>query len=363
MAEMTKIFQQPFLIYGAGAAARIVLPYLMNQEEYQCKGIALTDSSSFCVEEWDCFPVPIRSIGEWAEEGLDKNILILIATSAQYHQEIKATCQGYGFNHFLPLTMELNDAITLHYFEKYLKEKQIDATQDVLQIGNMKLVNLLRRKDIPNGINMFGQLGDFVFPEIFQDDSLIAEGPYEYGEVRLKEGDVVFDCGSNFGVFSVYAASKGCQSYAFEPTPQLNELIKQQSELNGQRIHPVLMAISDRKDIASFHVDSNNGGDSSLLKRSESTFEIQVKMTSLDQFVEDNNIEKVDFIKADIEGAERLLLKGGGGILKKYQPALALCTYHLPDDKEVLSRLILEANPNYKIVYRWQKLFAYVPKK
>ena len=229
--------------------------------------------------------------------------------------------------------------------------------------GNLKLVNLLRRTDIPNGVNMLGQLGDFVFPDIFNDETLIAEGPYEYGEVRLKEGDVVFDCGSNFGVFSVYAASKGCQSYAFEPTPALNDLIKQQSALNGEKIHPVLMAVSDAEGEAVFHVDEYSSGGSSLLKRAESTSDIKVKLTSLDQFVETHHLDKVDFIKADIEGAERLLLKGAKNILKQHQPALALCTYHLPDDKEVLSRLILEANPNYKIVYRWQKLFAYVPKK
>lgn len=363
MVAVEKILQQPFLIYGAGAAARVVFPYLLNQEEYPCKGIALTDSNSFKVGEWDHFSVPILSISEWAAAGIDKNILILIATSKQHHAEIKATCQRYGFNRFLPLTNEVNDAITVRYFKKYLKERQIDTTQDILQIGNMKFINLLNRTDIRNGVNMFGQLGDFVFPEIFNDESLVAEGPYEYGEVHLKKGDIVFDCGSNFGVFSVYAASKGCQSYAFEPTPKLNDLIKQQSALNEERIHPVLMAVSDSEGEAVFYVDDCNNGDSSLLKRSESTSDIKVKLTSLDKFVENNHIEKVDFIKADIEGAERMLLKGAQNILKKYEPALALCTYHLPDDKEVLSRMILEANPKYKIVHRWQKLFAHVPKK
>ncbi|MDF2530903.1 MAG: methyltransferase FkbM family [Clostridia bacterium] len=49
-------------------------------------------------------------------------------------------------------------------------------------------------------------------------------------------------------------------------------------------------------------------------------------------------------------------------MLKNHAPKLAICTYHLPDDKEVLERLILEVNPNYQIIHKWKKLYAYVPK-
>ena len=61
-----------------------------------------------------------------------------------------------------------------------------------------------------------------------------------------------------------------------------------------------------------------------------------VNVTTIDEFVKSNNIEKVDFIKADIEGAERDMLRGATEVLKKFAPKLAICIYHLPDDKEVL---------------------------
>ncbi len=69
----------------------------------------------------------------------------------------------------------------------------------------------------------------------------------------------------------------------------------------------------------------------------------------------------MDFIKADIEGAERKMLKGAKETLRKYAPKLSICTYHLPDDKEVLTKIILEANPAYIITYKWDKLYAYIP--
>jgi hypothetical protein len=63
---------------------------------------------------------------------------------------------------------------------------------------------------------------------------------------------------------------------------------------------------------------------------------------------------------ADIEGAERDMLKGAWGVLKEFAPKLALCTYHLPDDPETLEFLIKDANPNYNVVHISKKLFAAV---
>lgn len=86
-----------------------------------------------------------------------------------------------------------------------------------------------------------------------------------------------------------------------------------------------------------------------------------VPTITIDEFVKSNQIEKVDFIKADIEGAERLMLEGAQETLLKHAPKLSLCTYHLPDDKKVLAELILRANSKYTIQYHWEKLYAYVP--
>jgi hypothetical protein len=72
------------------------------------------------------------------------------------------------------------------------------------------------------------------------------------------------------------------------------------------------------------------------------------------------DIKKIDFIKVDIEGAERDMLRGATNVLKTFAPKLAICTYHLPDDPMVLEDIILEANPKYKVVHLKMKLFACV---
>jgi hypothetical protein len=86
----------------------------------------------------------------------------------------------------------------------------------------------------------------------------------------------------------------------------------------------------------------------------------KITITSLDKFVTENKLERVDFIKADIEGAERDMLKGATNVLKTFAPKLAICTYHLPDDSQVLEQIIKEANPAYTVVHLRHKLFAAV---
>ena len=55
---------------------------------------------------------------------------------------------------------------------------------------------------------------------------------------------------------------------------------------------------------------------------------IECKLVKLDDYVQKNNIKKVDYIKMDIEGAEINALKGAEKTIKKYHPKLAICVYH-----------------------------------
>ena len=91
--------------------------------------------------------------------------------------------------------------------------------------------------------------------------------------------------------------------------------------------------------------------------------QIEVKTTTIDEYVKVNGLESVDFIKADIEGAERYMLEGAKETLAKFAPKLSICTYHLPDDPEVLERLILRYNPDYIVEQGEKKLWAYVPNR
>ena len=46
--------------------------------------------------------------------------------------------------------------------------------------------------------------------------------------------------------------------------------------------------------------------------------------------------------------APRHALAGARETLARWSPRLALCTYHLPDDPEVIRREVFSANPGYR---------------
>jgi len=211
--------------------------------------------------------------------------------------------------------------------------------------------------------------------ELARNMDYMWEGAYGYTgdgvDVRVRPGDTVIDAGAWIGDFSAYAAAVGATAYAFEPTPDLFALLEQTATLNRPEesnpearrgsIIPVQAGLGDSEGELAFYVateECNSEGNRFAPRRESAP--ITARITTLDAFVRERGLERVDFIKADIEGFERNMLAGAQETLRRFAPRLALCTYHLPDDPQVMARLILEANPNYRIVQLGKKLFAEV---
>lgn len=205
---------------------------------------------------------------------------------------------------------------------------------------------------------------------VAKSDRLTCEGVYcyrdEYVDLTIKEGDVVLDIGSCFGEFAVYAAKMGATCYAFEPSAVNRKILEKTVDLNkGNKGEIVIVPFgADERNSTRFMQDSLYAGGSSVVisNHSDPGQEglAKIETVCLDDWAEKNNVT-ISFIKADIEGFERNMLKGATRILKTQQPILSLCTYHLPDDPKVMRELILAANPNYKIIQRRMKLLAYIP--
>lgn len=205
---------------------------------------------------------------------------------------------------------------------------------------------------------------DFIYPYLFDDYSdSYREGPYLHKNVQIEEGGIVIDAGANVGSFSALAAFLGGVVYAFEPVKEIREkyLVKT-AELN-KNIFLVSYGLSNKKEFINIKGDNMTSATITIEGQrnvKNNIIDEHVQVITLDEWVKKNSIPRIDFIKADIEGAERLMLEGAQWTLKTFSPQLSICTYHLPDDKEVLSKLILQANPNYKIEHRWKKLYAWV---
>jgi FkbM family methyltransferase len=124
---------------------------------------------------------------------------------------------------------------------------------------------------------------------------------------HLVSGDTFIDLGANVGVFSVYAAKavgpQGCV-LAIEPSPAMLERLRFNVRANGfrnVRIAPV--AVGETRGEATFHTLPGAHGKSSLHAMPGSR-SLTVPVESLLQILSAHGIEKIDAMKADIEGFE-----------------------------------------------------------
>ena len=143
----------------------------------------------------------------------------------------------------------------------------------------------------------------------------------------INDGDVVVDIGANYGWYSMHIAKKNPNStiYSFEPLPKTYSVFSENLAINNiNNICPLNIGLSDSQGEMSFFVDPNLTVNASLNNVSESSSAIEVKcfVETLDVFVEHNKIDKLDFIKCDIEGAELFALKGALKTLQNFRPKL-----------------------------------------
>lgn len=200
---------------------------------------------------------------------------------------------------------------------------------------------------------------------VYRNPYYVSEGCYEKFGVEVAEGDYVLDAGANIGMFSVIAShvvgEKG-KVFAFEPLKEISDVLEENSSKNHCSniiIENKILGEVDKEVEFFYNLDSNYNAASKTIKHDGDKV-VTLEQVTLDSYVEKNNIQKIDFIKADIEGAERDLLRGGEMTIKKFKPKLALRTYHLPDDKEVLYTLVKQYVPEYKIKLDNKTLYAWI---
>lgn len=171
--------------------------------------------------------------------------------------------------------------------------------------------------------------------------------------IEVEKNDVVLDLGACWGDTALYFANKatgGGKVYSFEFIPGNLKLLNINLDFNPH-LKPIIEVIerpvSDNSNDTIYYQD--NGPASKIIS---TPFEGQTGSTttiSIDDFVKKNNIEKVDFIKMDIEGAEIPALCGAIETIKKFRPKLAIAIYHSLTDMVDIPNWILDLDAEYDI--------------
>jgi FkbM family methyltransferase len=145
---------------------------------------------------------------------------------------------------------------------------------------------------------------------------------------------VIFDIGANIGLYSLLASdileSHG-KVYAFEPSSTTFKALTKNLSLNNvQNVSAFQFALSNENGIAHLAPNLNSDEKDAYnyidLVNSDAQGE-QIEIRTLDSFVEEYNIKKLDFIKIDVEGAELLCLKGAAITLNTLKPTIIFESY------------------------------------
>jgi FkbM family methyltransferase len=169
---------------------------------------------------------------------------------------------------------------------------------------------------------------------------------YELKGCEVEEGDYVLEGGAYEGGTSLWFVANGAgKVYAFEPDPHNFSVLLENIRRNrlSDKIIPFQKALSRSEGRLRFSATGTGGS-----KASDSG-NLTVESVALDELLEKNFVERVDFIKLDVEGSELEVLEGGTETIKKFKPKMAISVYHTPKDIIDITKLVSQLLPKAKL--------------
>jgi FkbM family methyltransferase len=159
-----------------------------------------------------------------------------------------------------------------------------------------------------------------------------SHGDFEPAETRLMTGVVqsgwtVVDVGANFGWHAIHLArhvGSAGRVFAFEPIPETFDELFENRRLNNceHNLEIVNAALGTMEGDVTFYLPSIHLGAGAASQHLDLGAKVQVRMHSLDDFLEQRGVTRVDFIKADVEGGELNVLRGAERIIGRCRPAI-----------------------------------------
>ena len=162
--------------------------------------------------------------------------------------------------------------------------------------------------------------------------NFLKDNPHERGEVKflesiVKEGMNVIDIGANIGITTMTIAKrigrKG-KLYSFEPIPEYFNILKKNISSNGLENAKVYeLAVTNQVGRVNFY----QKGPSSGIVFEKGVKQLEVPTTTIDRFLTEEEIKRIDLINMDCEGSELLVLEEAKETLRKNKVKI-FCEIH-----------------------------------
>jgi len=182
-------------------------------------------------------------------------------------------------------------------------------------------------------------------------NSVIGEHFYniEYQDiVDIEPGDVVIDVGFNYGIFSLHALyNRAYKIYGFEPNIDIYNKIKNIYP-ERDKVQIFNYAVSDENKEMIFY-SSIDTVCSTVSFIKDNCKQYKVQCINLNDFILENNIEKIDLLKIDCEGEEYKIFDSiSDDVFLKIRKMIV--EFHF-NDGVVVNTLIDKFN---RLNYKWQ---------
>jgi FkbM family methyltransferase len=172
---------------------------------------------------------------------------------------------------------------------------------------------------------------------------------------RPRPGDVAIDAGGCWGDTALWLAHVVGASgtvHTFEPSPRNRELLGHNLQLNPElapRVRVHAAPLGRRPGETIWMDDIIAAGATAREQAREDARSVRLQTDTIDALVQAGTVERVDFIKVDVEGADLDVLQGAANTIVTQRPRLAIAAYHRPDDLVAIPDFIASLG----VEYRW----------
>lgn len=177
--------------------------------------------------------------------------------------------------------------------------------------------------------------------------------------LKNKSNLTIIDIGANIGAVTHYLIKYAKKLYAIEPSTEHFEALKKNKEFNEwDNVEIFNMAIADKDGEMTLYRNNKNRTCHSLEENHNQGGE-QVKTMQMDTFFKENNIDFVDFMKLDVEGAENMILKSDGfkNVARKIK--IIQIEFHSPKWQDLVAQMTRLGFTLSKWEIKWIGLFIH----
>jgi FkbM family methyltransferase len=145
---------------------------------------------------------------------------------------------------------------------------------------------------------------------------------YEFSMYEKYAHGTVVDAGANLGITAVYLSRLAEKVYAFEPVPQTYSFLQETIQLNDRKnIEAIPSALGNMAGTLEMQIfpSDKSGWNSAFVPRTEESHPVSTKkvpIVRLDEFARERHIDRIGFLKIDVEGYELEVLRGAEALLR-----------------------------------------------